>query len=620
MALGPTAGLDHHFARFVNRLANKPNPELLLAAALVSRRTSDGHVCLDLRRLAGRGLTALFPDNAGLLPADCCCPDLSIWTVRLLESGVVGRPGEDAPLVLDQDARLYLHRYWQYEKNVTDFIRDRAGQTTAIPDPALLARGLARLFPPLAPPETDWQKVAALAAFVKPFCVISGGPGTGKTSTVAKILTLFVEQTATARILLAAPTGKAAARLQDAINQAKQGLPISPAAAAALPDNACTLHRLLGIGSHTVLPRFHAANPLPADLVVVDEASMVDLPLMAKLMQALPPTGRLILLGDRNQLASVEPGAVLGDICHPGAMQRFSPVFRALAAELAVDLAGSPVENAAASESEENTLLDDCLVELQKNYRFDPASGIHAVSRMIRAGAPETVIETISSNTLPDINWTEIPEPGQLAARLAQRLQHLTTLLETAEPVAAFAALDRFRILCGLRHGPYGANRVNELLKKLLAKQGQLVFSKNGDAARHYPGQPVMITRNDYTLGLYNGDTGVLLPDPEASGQLRAFFRETAGGFRRLLPLRLPAHETVFAMTVHKSQGSEFDHILLLLPATPSPVLTRELIYTAVTRARRSVEIWGTAEVLRAAINLPARRDSGLISALWGKN
>jgi exodeoxyribonuclease V alpha subunit len=510
------SSLDRQFGSFVERLHGAPAPDLREAAMLVSRRRAEGHICV--------------PCEA--LPASC----------------TVGSGEEFTPLVL-QDGRLYLRRYWEYEQQLAQSILARAGGKS-----------------PKRKPK-DQQELAARNAVTRNFSVITGGPGTGKTHTVRAILELLRAQPGGAelQIKLAAPTGKAAARLSDALRES--GL------------EATTIHRLLGTIPDSPYFRHDAERPLTADVVIVDEASMVDLALMAKLVEAVPLTSRLVLLGDRNQLASVEAGNVLADIC-------------------------------AAAETEDSP-LHGSVVELRRNYRFAETGGIYKTSSAINAGDAEAALQALQAGD-DEVRWNNLPAPENLAEALRERIvAGYGACLQASGPAAALAALSQFRILCAVRHGPFGVESLNSLAEEVLAEAG-LLKPRRG----WYSGQPVMITRNDQHLQLFNGDTGIILPDPEAGGELRAFFVSAEGRLRRFLPSRLPLHETAFALTVHKSQGSEFDRLLLILPEKESPVLTRELLYTAMTRARTAVELRANEEIFRAAVARQTVRTSGLREAL----
>ncbi len=591
-AEGHLAPLDLHFARFLARIAGDASPELLLGACLASRQTAAGHVCVDLRAVAGR---AIVDDVADAPEA----PALEPWIAALRRTAVVARPGDRRPLVLDDVGRLYLHRYWAYEHRLAQQLLARAAAPVDDVDEARLGRDLAVLFPSAG---TDWQRIAAATAVLRRLCVVSGGPGTGKTTTVVRILALLVAQHPDARIALAAPTGKAAARLQDAVRLAARQLPVDRATVA---QDATTVHRLLGSRPDGTF-RHDARTPLPFDVVVVDEASMVDLALMAKLVDALPPAARLVLLGDRDQLASVEAGAVLGDVC--GDVPGFSETFRARVASIT----GAPVP---AGEGAATSPLRDAVVLLRESHRFTAESGIGQVAAAINAGDGAGALALLQRGG-DDLAWRGVASPADLDAALADAVaagfdEACALVAGGAPPAEVLAAYARFRILCAHRTGPAGVDALNRHVEQHLAASGRLT-----PRSTWYAGRPVMVVRNDYGQNLWNGDVGVTLPD--AAGRLRVWFEAGDGGMRDVSPVRLPAHETVWAMTVHKSQGSEFDRVVLVLPPRASRVTTRELLYTGLTRARRHVAVWGTEAVFADAVAARLERASGLRDALWG--
>jgi len=594
--------LDIRFAGLMATLAGgKTSGELLLASALTSRSTRAGHVCLDLT--LAEEMT--FPEGRppGLPPF----PPPVDWAERLAGAPVVGRPGEFKPLVLDRGARLYLHRYWSYQERLVRWIREHGGRVDPVSPPGSLRKPLDRIFPRHGDAEgVDWQKVAACSACLRRFTVISGGPGTGKTTTVTRILALLQElhEGDPLRIALAAPTGKAAARLGETVRGAAGTLFGPGSNPAGHPPSASTLHRLLGSVRGSPYFRHDADHPLPLDVLFVDEASMVDLALMSKLVQALPPHARLILLGDRDQLASVEAGAVLGDICGRDREPGFSPSFRSIlereTGERIPETGGPAAERA----------VRDAVVLLRGSRRFGEKSGLGRLARLVNAGDEDGVIALLREGGTDDLTWSPLPTPGTLGSALRRSVREpFEEALTASAPDRALAGLDRFRILCTLREGPYGATAVNGLVERALAAEGLIRLQ-----GPWYPGRPILVTRNDYDLQLFNGDVGVVLPRDGRT--LRACFPGPEGTLRTVHPLRLPEHETAFAVTVHKSQGSEFDRVLLVFPDRPSPVLTRELLYTAVTRARSAVEIWAPEPVLRAAVSRRTRRSSGLEEAL----
>lgn len=558
---GP-APIDRHFATLVVELHGAPFPELEAAAQSLSAWRGAGHSCMPLEALGVPGL------------AD-----------TLRSSPVVGAPGDHRPLILDREHRLYLQRYWACENTLARAIRSRLGPPPPGLDPTLLAKSLARYFPGAGP--DDLQQKAVAAAATGRFAVITGGPGTGKTRTVVALLAVLIEQFQaqgrTPRIALAAPTGKAAARLTQSISETAAALALPPQVRALLPGEAATVHRLLGNIPGSSAFRHNAGRPLPLDLLIVDEASMADLLLMAALFEALGPQTRVVLLGDKDQLASVEAGYVLGDICQPPP--------------------GTP----------NSAPLHGRIVELRKNYRFKDDSAIHRLSTLVNSGDADGVLRLLGEGTDPALRFAPTPAPAAMAAALRQPLQEgFRACLTENDPRAALARLNDFRILCALRQGPCGVAGLNRMAEHLLAQAGLIHPGQT-----HYHGRPVIILQNAYDLNLFNGDTGLILRDPEAGGQLRAFFLDSKGALQRLLPTRLPEHESVFAMTVHKSQGSEFRRLLFVLPERDTPVASRELVYTALTRAREAVTLWAPEAVLAAAIARTTARTSGLRSALW---
>jgi exodeoxyribonuclease V alpha subunit len=569
------SSLDHHFADFITRIEGKPCEGLWIAAALVSSVTCRGHVCLDLSRAAGYGITP-FQSGSGPLQT----PPAGRWQEMLSACDRVGRPGDYTPLVLDAAGRLYLHRSWDSERRVAEGILARS---VLLPgDAAAFAAGLDRYFP-ATPGESDLQREAALAALSRRFTVISGGPGTGKTATVARILALLIELADgdPPRILLAAPTGKAAMRLKQSILNSLERSAFSEVVRSALPQDVSTIHRLLGVVPGRSAFRHNCENPLPCDVLVVDEASMVDLPLMSRLLDALRPDTHVILLGDQDQLASVEAGAVLSDICaggRPDAVTGDRPA----------------------------------IVHLTRSYRFSDESGIGRLSRLINAGDGDGALALLRSGLCSDVCWRRLPYAETFAESLAAAAREgYAAFAQAATPAGALDALKRFRILAPHREGRFGVGNLNRVIDSALSR-----LRSAGSSASAMT--PVMITDNTYDLGLYNGDTGVLAGATAEDGPA-AFFPDPDSGIRRISALRLPQHGTAFALTIHKVQGSEFDSVLLVLPDKMSEVLCRELLYTAVTRARKRVEIWGDEEVFRRAVERRIERSSGLRDRLWNE-
>lgn len=574
--------IDLHAARFLSGLAADASPELLLAAALASRAVGDGHICLPLAAVAGREVFA--PD----IP--CRAPDLEPWQERLLASGLAGPEGSDEPLILDAAGRLYLARYYRCEQTIADDLLKRSRAAVAI-DMDKAASLIARLFPGTA--EQDRQKLAVAAAALKQFMVISGGPGTGKTYTVARILALLQAMAGgTLRIGLVAPTGKAAMRLRESIARAKTSM--DDELAAIVPAEAQTLHRLLGFNPGSGSFRYNRDNRLHLDLLAVDEASMIDVPLMAALLEALPEKAGLIMLGDRDQLTSVEAGSLFGDICTAG-----EEGWSAGHCSRVRQLAGWSPE---ASNDEES--FGDSIALLRASYRFGEKKGIAGLAGAVNRGSREE-LEKILNQTHGDLvlarSGPHAPYPG-LDAHLFAGFKCCFT---SPGPGEALAALARFRVLCAVREGPGGVAAINRLARKTLRRHGLIE-----DNEPWYKGRPLIIRSNHYGLRLFNGDTGVVWPDSE--GKPRAWFAGPDNSLHRVPLSRLPEHDTAYAVTVHQAQGSEFDEVLFLLPPADSRVLCRELVYTAVTRARERLVVSGDPELLATAMERGVERHSGL--------
>ena len=554
-------------------------------------------MCADLRRITGRPLV----DADGNPITDVEIPTMFGWTLELGagKSKLVGDGSRFSPLVFDGGARLYLHRYYRYQTRLADALRRRASARHEA-EPALLERELGRLFGDEGGIRGDaLQREAAAVAAGHGLTVLSGGPGTGKTTTVVRLIALLqaisIEQRgAPLRVVLLAPTGKAAARLEETIGQHVAGLQCSEAVRAAMPRHAETIHRALGFRPATPT-RFHYGSEvqLPADLVLVDEASMVDLALMSKLLDAVPESARVVLVGDKDQLASVEAGAILGDICNAG--EQPAPT--------------TP------------TPIGECLVELVHNYRFRSDSGIGSLARAIKSGRRDDArarLIAAERGELDDLGLVPLEDPDALPQVLRPAVvRGYGEYLRATTPEERLARLGAYRLLTPHRRGPFGVERLNLLVEQLLADAGLI-----DPSTPWYAGRPILVTANDYQLQLFNGDVGMLLDDEH--GRVRACFPAGAGtgdasGLRWISPARLPAVESVYAMTVHKSQGSEFDEVGLVVPRHVSAILTRELLYTGLTRARRHAVLYGQIQAVVDAIGQAIDRASGLREALWGE-
>jgi exodeoxyribonuclease V alpha subunit len=632
--------LDLAFSRFIAERDPQAEPRLLLMAALASRLLGDGHPCLDLHALDTLAEEYEWPGAWLDLLAD------TSQIVSPLLAGADGLPA-NAPLVLDRH-RLYLRRYWQYECNVAEGILARIHTGDAPVDG--LRNELQRLFPS-ADAAADWPRIACALAARGAFSVITGGPGTGKTTTVVRLLGLLQtlhlrEQSKPLRIRLAAPTGKAAARLNTSIARQIARLDVEEQVRAAIPLEVETLHRLLGARPDSRRYAHDRRRPLHLDVLVIDEASMIDLEMMAAVLDALPLHGRLILLGDKDQLSSVEAGAVLGDLGQRAEQGHYSTMIARWLRETSGDDVSAFVRDDAQA-------LDQHIAMLRSSHRFDAASGIGRLATAVNAGDIENV-HTLLGARAGDIAWlpsaaadtplTSIALDGdaerfEAAASGAapQGFRFYLDRLQRLRPAAGAGkeayqqwahdvldAFNHFQLLCAVRQGPAGTERLNREIAARLWSTG-LIESDRG----WYEGRPVMMTRNDYSLGLMNGDVGITLRMPGSDGALRLYvaFPMTRGSqlagtaennapVRCVLPSRLGEVETVYAMTVHKSQGSEFEHTALVLPEEASPMLTRELLYTGITRARRWLSLIGTKASVEQALAQHTRRYSGLAERL----
>ncbi|GAB3773428.1 exodeoxyribonuclease V subunit alpha [Ramlibacter monticola] len=615
VAAGWLRELDAVFPAFLAREVPEADPLLLMAAALASHQLGRGHVCLDLAGLVRdpAETLAIPPEEATPPPVPTIEPaallrgvGLADWQGALTHASLVGGAQGTSPLVLE-GTRLYLRRFWEHEQSVRAGIQQRLARTEAWSDDALeraraVIEELFRSDQEVPPP--NWQKLACAVALRSHFAIVTGGPGTGKTTTVVRLLALLQHLALSAsdgsarrlRIRLAAPTGKAAARLNASISGAIDKLHLGrleggEAVRQAIPREVSTVHRLLGSFGGTRRFRHDATNPLPLDVLVLDEASMVDLETMAAVIAALPARARLVLLGDKDQLASVEAGNVLGELCSRADGGHYLPRTRDRLEALSGERIPADFVDA------RGEALDQGVVKLRHSFRFGAASGIGQLAQAVNAGDASRAHEILHAGH-GDLAWMEL-DPRDAALRrlvLEGHRPYLEWVARRPPPDAPRELFDTwarsvlqayagFQLLCAVRRGPHGVEGLNERIAALLHAE-KLTPAASG----WYAGRPVMVTRNDYALGLMNGDVGIALPLPVPEDPqrflVRVAFEGSDGEIRWVLPSRLPAVETVFAMTVHKSQGSEFGHAALLLPQEASRVLTRELVYTGITRAR----------------------------------
>ncbi|AVT49405.1 exodeoxyribonuclease V subunit alpha [Shewanella baltica] len=689
--------LDRHFALEMSLLhpSDSQHPLFILLCALLSQQLSSQHSCLVLAHIVP--LNPIAEQNSH------CKITLSLekLTETLQTFDAVGQAGSNKPLIFD-NGRLYLQRYHQFETSVAASLIRLSGSVSKHSEnvshqeqtqTAKLRSLLDQLFPAnVSDPHSlttnvltnsegtqstvpiDWQKVATATALGKKLSVITGGPGTGKTTTVTKLL-LLLQMESMQEIRLVAPTGKAAARLSESIKASKARLAKELSAHAdvidearnrnnqdfltalgRIPEEASTLHRLLGVIPNSPHFRHHQGNPLRLDLLIVDEASMVDLPMMYKLLSALPEHASLILLGDQDQLASVEAGAVLADICaglkmpvapNNLAQNNISSNSQAL---WQMRYSKEQAERLSALTGFELTpyisdtpKLGDSLCMLMHSHRFKGDAGIGLLASAVNRADLQGILQVWQQGPA-ELNWLEhsmvvsqtqakVSEPANnvgLNLLLEQACQQYGVYLSALNSLASNSdvgtrpstadiidSFNQYRILCAMRSGDYGVEGINQFVTQALAN-AKLIKPLQ----EFYLGRPIIIQSNDYNLGLFNGDIGLILQDEDKPERLMAHFIKADGSLLKVLPARLPSHETCYAMTVHKSQGSEFSRVALVLPPSPSlaqwQLLTKELVYTAITRAKVHFTCLGTQHVFERASSQATQRASGLADRLWG--
>ncbi|MGX5729519.1 exodeoxyribonuclease V subunit alpha [Pseudoxanthomonas beigongshangi] len=673
--------LDHALAQSLRRLDRDTAGDVLAATALASLAVSKGHAGLLLAQPQ-----ALLETDAGI-----DWPEAETWAAQLAASRWVATTDDPvavsdshAPLVLERGL-LYLRRYREYERQLAEGLRRIAAYRIDAGDVSALEPLFARLFPdapipilpppagegfkiernqtlplfaeeqPDAKPETslpplagagarnarpgsdpaadggkpthDHQARAAALALIHALLLITGGPGTGKTTTTARLLVLLAAQARNTgrmplRIALAAPTGRAAERMAESVRHAVQALGaagVDPELLAALPTTGTTLHRLLGTLPDSPRFRHHADHPLPFDVVVVDEASMIDLPLMAKLVDAIADGTRLVLLGDPDQLPSVEAGDVLaailaaageGNRLSGGDAQALAPLLGG------IDAPGEDVPASPSRHSDEHAPAERACppafpavrVHLQRGWRQSETLQLAPLAIAVREGDADTALSLLRAGELSHVHFHENLE-DPLQARQDELLIHWRALAGATSPAEALALSSRLRILTAVREGPQGARTLNARIERLLLEGQGTGLPRPGQG--HFHGQLIIVTENSYRHRLFNGDIGICFKDGQ--GTLAAWFPGDEPNHPRAFhPAALPAHESAFAMTVHKAQGSEFDSLWLLLPARGNRVLSRELVYTGITRARRELHLAGSETVIREALARHASRWSGL--------
>ena len=614
--------IDIHFANYICDLQdNSENPsknpqDLWLLSAFVSFFSNQGDSAFSLNTVNNKILQDIFPlkekkgERGNSLSDDDTDVD-EIGAIKIKElnqtellenNDVIGRPGEMKPLIFE-NGLFYLNRFYQYELTIADFIKERV---LDYDDIANMKNEINELFPEyFIEKQINWQKIAAILALRSKFSIISGGPGTGKTTTVGKILTLMLKKNPELIIKMVAPTGKAADRLNESIKAFKQtdGKNIKSDILDAIPETAETIHRFIGINSYK--PKYDKYSPAPIDLLVIDEASMVSLPLFAKTFEALPEDCRVILLGDKDQLMAVENGNVLKDITDTEILNSFSSEF----AECVAFLTDNKIKVDTANTS---ALIEDAAIQLEYSWRFKDSSGIGNLSKAVNAADQHTPPENLLDlfEKYDDINLLPVCTEKAITEFIVSFCNHnladYKKALSAGDIAQILDSLAKFRVLCAVNEGPYGVNEINQLIEKTLFKRK--------DSNSFYHGRPILITVNDYKLNLMNGDVGIIIQDGQ--GELKAFFPAGDGSFREFSPASLGDHRTAFSISIHKSQGSEFDNVFIILPAEKNKILTKELIYTAITRAKKQCTIISSPEIFYQSAIPRMLRQSGLKSKI----
>ena len=556
---------------------------------LLSKGLSEGHICLDIKNIDAQELK-----KEGFTKL--------ISAAELEKQAWVSQGDDYQPLVLWKD-KLYLQRYYAYETQIFEKIQnwihtENEGESQRMQELAKEKDRIKALFPPSTTNRVDWQLVAALSAVLNQFTIITGGPGTGKTTTVAKVLSLLYHLNPELRVALAAPTGKAAARMAESL----KNLQHIDADIKARFENLepSTIHRLLGYQKNSIYFKHNAENPIPYDLIIIDESSMIDIALFAKLVNSIRPETKIILLGDKDQLASVEAGSLFGDLCmaQPKLNQFSSNRFEFFNSFISNENQKIPVEN----KQEKDHLLFEHIVELKYSHRFSDDEGIGQFSKAILRNEQDSIrkfFKNQDERVEVDTDYSEEVFNTFIAG--------FEAYIREKDLKKAFEKLNQLRILCAIREGEEGIYSLNDRVQKFLQSKGLIHLD-----SPFYEHRPLIVTTNNYELGLFNGDIGIVRKDEE--GELKVWFESADGELKSILPAFIDSAETVFAMTIHKSQGSEFGKVMVVLPkSTDLPLLTKELLYTAVTRAKEKVIIQGSEEGILTCAERRVQRGSGIM-------
>ncbi len=583
--------IDIHFADFMCGLENNSDFNLWLLSVFVSYYSNQGHSAFDVNTIKNKTVFDIFDIDENNENANIAIPDLKNLDKYNI---AIGKANELKPLIFE-NGLFYLNKFHQYETIVKNFIEERVNEYDDISD---LKNDINNLFlENEVEGQPNWQKVAAILALRAKFSVISGGPGTGKTTTVGKVLALCLQKNNKLKIKLVAPTGKAADRLQESINKFKLEYQdkLNKDILELIPENAETVHRFLGLFDNKM--KYNKNSLAPVDLLLIDEASMVSLPLFAKIFSALPKHCKVILLGDKDQLMAVENGNVLRDITVSKNLNTFSEDF--------VNCVNDITDNNLQLNTN-TSVLNDLTVHLEYSWRFKNDSGIGLLSKLVNETTPTTQIDDFNKlflkyNDISIININENLEKEFVKNYCLKNLKNYMNAVNTNDLKEAISTLSQSKILCAVNDGAYGVNEINSMIEKIL-----FPYIKD----KFYHGQPILITENNYKLKLMNGDIGIIFLNK--SNQLEAYFPQSDGSFMEYSPSSLEGHTKAFAISIHKSQGSEFENIAIVLPKNHNKILTKELIYTAITRAKKSCTIISSTSQIHKIAQIKTLRISGL--------
>ena len=600
--------LDYSYALFLSKFTDEYKELVQMTSALISSQLNQGHTCVYMKDFAEDGGSQL-PGSSTIFSF----PVLDEWVEKLKKANILGDENDNKPLILDKEGRLFFQKFYKYEKELAQKLLEKADSTKPINDRTVEA--LNKLFDGSS--GIDYQKLAALTALLKNICIISGGAGTGKTLTACRILALLLVENPSRKIALAAPTGKAANRLLESLkdsyeNKVKDGVTIEGIKSTLgdlltvkFPEDSFTIHRLLGASESKPSFYYGKDRPVPYDVVIIDEVSMIDLALMVNIFRAIRSDTVVILLGDKNQLTSVEAGSVLGEICGIGEMNKFSVKMTDLL-EKYMDMNLSTLKDSGVYK------LQDCMVELTKNYRQIEGSHISELAEAVNKGDSEEALKIIKTSRdiklLPISNKIKVPDEVNTLIDMYFRplLKEGITIDET------FSLLKQFRILTPYKTGNFSVDFINKYVEAYLRSNGHLTSHD-----LWYSGRPILIHKNDYNVNLFNGDIGIYLKEEDEGF---VYFEGKGNIYRGLFPTLLPIHETAYAMTVHKAQGSEFDEVLLIFGNRKhKDLLNKQLFYTAITRAKKKLYIYGDEGLIEYAIEHPIKRYSALGDYLKSK-